>query len=120
MELPWAALVQAAVTLKCPACRDAAIFDGLLKLKSVCQCGFDFSASDNGDGPAVFLIFIIGFLFLPLVVYVEFHADRPGWLSLLIWTPPIIGLTLLLLRPTKALSVALSFHTRRNRKDGQG
>jgi len=115
MKLPIAALVQSSLRQTCPVCQRGRLFDGMLSLRPVCdQCGYDIAGSDAGDGPAVFLIFIIGFLFLPIVIYVEFHADRPGWLSLLIWGPPIVALNLLLLRPAKALSVALAYHTRRN------
>ncbi len=115
MDMPIAALVRACLSQRCPSCEKGALFDGLLKIRPVCsECGFELAKSDTGDGPAVFLIFIIGFLFLPIVIYVEFHADRPGWLSLLIWGPPIVGLAIILLRPVKALSVALAFHTRRN------
>jgi uncharacterized protein (DUF983 family) len=114
VALPIGAVLRATFSLTCPRCGKGKIFDGLLKLKPQCPvCAFDLATSDTGDGPAVFLIFAIGFLFLPLVIYVEVHADRPGWLSLLIWAPAIIALTLGLMRPVKALSVALSFHTGR-------
>lgn len=121
MPLPVAALARAALGARCPRCERGALFQGILTLRPRCPvCDYDLGRADTGDGPAVFMIFIIGFLFLPIVVWSEVTADRPAWASLLIWGPPILILTVGLLRPSKALSVALAYHTRRDQAADAG
>jgi uncharacterized protein (DUF983 family) len=111
------ALARAAVFARCPRCERGAIFDGFLTIRSHCpNCDYDYSHADQGDGPAVFLIFIIGFLFLPIVMISEVRADRPIWISLAIWGPIILILVVVLLRPAKALTIALAYRTKRDQK----
>ena len=115
--IPFGALARAAIFARCPHCETGAIFDGLLTVRAHCpSCDYDLSRSDPGDGPAVFLIFVIGFLFLPIVMISEVRADRPVWISLAIWGPVILVLVLTLLRPAKALAIALAYHTKRDRE----
>jgi uncharacterized protein (DUF983 family) len=117
MSLPISALARAALFARCPRCERGPIFDRFLTLRSHCpHCSYDYSHADQGDGPAVFLIFIVGFLFLPIVMISEVGADRPIWLSLAIWGPIILLLVILLLRPAKALTIALAYHTKRDRE----
>ncbi len=40
---------------------------------------------DTGDGPAVFAIFILGFLVLGLALYVEFTYEPPVWVHVVLW-----------------------------------
>ena len=48
---------------RCPRCRKGSIYNGFITLTKQCsQCGFEISKHDSGDGPAVFLIFVLGFL----------------------------------------------------------
>ena len=45
----------------CPRCGDATLFAGLATFAPNCRaCGLDFAAFNVGDGPAAFLIFIVG------------------------------------------------------------
>ena len=117
MTIPLGALARAAFFARCPRCESGAIFDSFLTPRSRCpNCEYDFSNADQGDGPAVFLIFIIGFLFLPFVMISEVGADRPIWLSLAIWGPIIVIFAVILLRPAKALTIALAYYTQRDRE----
>ena len=50
---------------RCPRCGRGALFSGFLTLAPACNvCGLDFSFADAGDGPAVFVTLIGGFLVL--------------------------------------------------------
>ncbi len=95
---------------KCPRCGEGRLFAGFLTVAEHCAvCGLDFKKADSGDGPAVFIIFILGFLVVPAAIRVEFRFEPPMWLHLTIWPPVILGSALGLLRPMKGLMIALQY-----------
>jgi uncharacterized protein (DUF983 family) len=94
----------------CPRCGQGRLFSVFLKLAPKCQaCGLDFSFADAADGPAVFIMFIAGFVVMGGVLWLEFTYEPPFWVHMLIWLPLTIGLCLALLRPMKGLAVALQY-----------
>jgi uncharacterized protein (DUF983 family) len=103
-------LTYAALGCRCPRCGEGKLFTGLLTVRPVCpSCGLDFSAEDSGDGPAVFVIFILGLIVVGLAAIVELKFAPPIWVHLLLWTPLILGGAILLLRPFKAGLIALQY-----------
>ncbi len=50
-------------------------------------CGLDFAGFNVGDGPAAFLILIIGALVTGLAVALELAAEPPFWVHILLWLP---------------------------------
>ena len=110
--------MQAGLRCRCPRCGRGKLFDGLLTVKARCDvCGLDFSPHDSGDGPAVFVIFILGALMMPLVFWVEFTFEPPPWVHLVIWVPVILILAILMLRPMKATLVAYHYKNLRHEYD---
>lgn len=98
---------------RCPNCGKGPLFAGLLSVRGACEaCGFDLKAADTGDGPAVFVILIAGFVACFGLVFHEIAARPPWYVLLAIW--PAVGLiaSVGLLRPTKSLLIALQFHNR--------
>ena len=105
--------ISAGLRGRCPECGEGDLFDGFLGVARRCEsCGADLSKADSGDGPAVFVIFVVGFIVVPLALLLEVAAQPPIWLHLLLWLPATVILTLLLLRPFKGVLVALQFHHR--------
>jgi uncharacterized protein (DUF983 family) len=95
---------------RCPACGKGRLYSGLLSVAPRCEaCGLDLSAHDTGDGPAVFVIFILGFLGVGLAYIAETLFAPPLWLHAVVWPPVITGLAILLLRPAKAILIALHY-----------
>lgn len=87
------------------------MFDGFLTVAESCSaCGLDLSKADSADGPAVFVIFILGFLLVPLALLFEAMVEPPLWLHVVIWPPLILGGSLALLRPMKGVMIALQYH----------
>lgn len=87
------------------------LYKGFLTFGEKCpQCGLDYGMFDSGDGPAVFIIMFLGFIIVGLALVVEVKFGPPIWLHLLLWVPSILGGSLLLLRPAKALMVAAQYH----------
>ena len=72
-------------------------------------CGLDYSFADSGDGPAVFVIMIVGFVVVGLVLFVELSFQPPIWLHLVLWLPLTVILAASVLRPLKGLMIALQF-----------
>ena len=98
---------------KCPRCGRSKLYDGYLSVAERCTaCGLDLKKADSGDGPAVFMIFILGGLVVPLALLVEARFEPPYWLHMALWPPLILGGTLGLIRPLKAFMIALQFHHR--------
>lgn len=102
--------LRAGLTCKCPVCGKGKLFRGFLDLQEACSvCNQDFAAVNSGDGPAVFIILIVGFIVAGLAVWTEFTFSPPYWLQLTIWLPTIFILCIGLLRPSKAYLIALQF-----------
>src|SRR5690606_24419959 len=87
------------------------LFAGFLDTAPSCRtCGLDYGFIDSGDGPAVFVIMIVGFLVVGAALLVVFAWPLPLWVHALIWGPLTIGLCLGLLRPLKGGLIALQYH----------
>lgn len=102
----------------CPRCGQGKLFDGLLKPKDHCaNCGLDFNFEDAGDGPAVFVILIMGFIIVGMALWLEVNYSPPLWLQMLLWIPLATILCLALLRMLKGLMIALQY--RNNASEGK-
>ncbi len=95
---------------RCPRCGEGRLFSGFLQVAPRCgNCGLDYSFSDAGDGPAVFIMLIVGFIVAFLALYVEFTFQPPFWVHALLWIPLVFALALGLLRPAKGLMIAIQY-----------
>lgn len=100
----------AGLTCRCPRCGKGRLFIRLLEMRDKCEnCGLDFKFVDTGDGPAVFAIFILGFLCIGGALIAEFKFGVPWWMHILLWGILIPLLAIVLLRFLKATLIALQF-----------
>jgi uncharacterized protein (DUF983 family) len=91
------------------------LFEGFLTVRSRCPaCGTDLSAQDSGDGPVTFIVLIVGAVVVTLALLVEVSYAPPVWLHLLLWLPLTLVLVLALMRPFKAVLIALQYKHRRH------
>ncbi len=98
---------------RCPRCGEGRLFEGFLTVAPKCQnCDLDFSFTDSGDGPAVFIMMIVGFIVVGLALVVEFTFHPPYWLHAVLWIPLVFGLSIGLLRPLKGLLIAQQYRHR--------
>ena len=80
--------IKKGLTCRCPRCGRAKLFQGFLTLKPRCEaCGLDYSFVDAGDGPAVFVILLAGFIVVFSALLVEFRYEPPFWVHALLWIP---------------------------------
>jgi uncharacterized protein (DUF983 family) len=100
----------AGLRCRCPRCGEGKLFAGYLKLRPRCAaCDLDFAFADSGDGPAIFVIFVVAPVVIALALLVGALFNPPPLIHLLLWIPTTLVLSLLLLRPFKATMVALQF-----------
>ena len=96
---------------RCPRCGKGPLYRGFLALRDQCpRCGLDYSFADSGDGPAVFIMLIVGFVVTGGALIVEVLYEPPYWVHALLWGPLILITALLPLRPVKGLLIALQYH----------
>ncbi|MGB0920102.1 MAG: DUF983 domain-containing protein [Alphaproteobacteria bacterium] len=104
--------VIAGLRQRCPRCGTGKLYEGLLSVRAECpDCALDLSEVDAGDGPAVFVILILGFVVVALAFWVEFTFEPPYWLHAVLWTPLIFGGAIFLLGRFKGILIALQFQT---------
>jgi uncharacterized protein (DUF983 family) len=105
------AAILSGLTGRCPRCRQGKMFSGLLALRKKCErCGLDYSFADAGDGPAIFVILLSGFIVVAAALIVEVKYQPPFWLHAVLWLPLILLVTLAPLRMIKGLLISLQYH----------
>ena len=97
----------------CPRCGNPTLFAGIVTFAPRCRaCGLDYSEFNVGDGPAAFLIFIVGGIVTGLAIWLELSAEPPFWLHILLWFPLTALLVIGGLRLAKGALIALEFRHR--------
>ncbi len=112
-ERPAVSTLAAALLCRCPRCGRGKLYDGLVSVAPRCPvCGLDFRAHDAGDGPTVFVVFLLGAVVVALAVTVEFAFAPPLWVHAVLWAPVVLIGSLAMLRPLKAGFIALQYRHR--------
>lgn len=95
---------------RCPRCGEGRLFSGFIAVGKGCtNCGLDYSYADAGDGPAVFVILIIGFVVVGLALWLEVNFGPPLWVHFMLWIPLIVVLSLVALRLIKGVLLTLQY-----------
>jgi uncharacterized protein (DUF983 family) len=88
------------------------LFTGWVKFARACsQCGLDFDSFNVGDGPAAFLILIVGAIVVVAALVVDGAFEPPWWVHL-VWIPVTAGLTIGGLRVAKAWLIGQEYRHR--------
>ena len=110
VDYPPVSVLKAGFLFRCPRCGRGKLFAGYLKVAAHCRaCSLDFGRHDSGDGPAVFVMFIVGAIVVALAFWLEFTHAPPYRLHAVLWLPAVTIGSLALLRPAKALLIALQY-----------
>lgn len=112
-SFPPVSPVWVGLTGRCPRCGKGRLFKGFLALQPACEnCGLDLAFADSGDGPAFFVMSVVGFVVVGGALAVEILYKPPYWVHAALWLLLAFAMTLLLLRPFKGVLVALQYHHR--------
>ena len=104
--------VQGALSGLCPRCKSKTLFAGWVRFADRCRaCGLDFSSFNVGDGPAAFLILIVGAIVVVSALVLDAAAEPPWWVHL-VWIPVTAALTIGGLRIAKAWLLAQEYKHR--------
>ena len=94
----------------CPRCGKGRLFAGFLAVAPRCEnCGLDFSFADSADGPAIFVMLIMGFVVVGVALWAEVSYELPLWLHFLLWVPLALALCLPSLRLVKGVLITLQY-----------
>lgn len=97
----------------CPRCGEGKLFISVLKPAKECMnCNLDYEFIDSGDGPAVFVILIIGFLVTAMAMAVQSSFAPPIWVHMVLWIPLITVLSIWGLQFSKGIMIALQYKTK--------
>jgi uncharacterized protein (DUF983 family) len=98
-----------ALTGNCPRCDAHRLFAGWVRFAHQCRnCGLDYDSFNVGDGPAAFLIFVVGAIVVVGALVLDAVAEPPWWVHL-VWVPITAALTIGGLRLAKAALLALEY-----------
>lgn len=100
----------AALLGRCPRCGKGSLFEGYLRIGPRCKaCDLDYSGFDAGDGPAVFVILIVGFLVAGGALILEVSVSPPYWVHAVVWLPTVVILSVVFLRLAKSTLLVLQY-----------
>ncbi len=109
-DAPAVTPLAAALTCRCPRCGKGKVLRGLLTVVPRCPaCDLDLHAEDVGDGPAAFVILILGAVIVFAAAMLEIKAAPPFWVHFLLWPPLALAGTILLQRRLKAWLIAMQY-----------
>jgi uncharacterized protein (DUF983 family) len=104
--------VASALRGNCPRCGAHGLFAGWVKFAAKCRgCGLDYSSFNVGDGPAAFLILIVGAIVVIGALVLDAASEPPWWVHL-VWIPVATILTIGGLRLAKAWLLAQEYKHR--------
>ncbi|MBV2142570.1 DUF983 domain-containing protein [Falsochrobactrum sp. TDYN1] len=94
----------------CPHCGEGHLFNGFLTVAPRCNvCGLDYGFADSGDGPAAFVILIIGFIVVGSALWMEVNFGPPLWVHFILWVPLAIILSLIAMRCIKGVLINMQY-----------
>ncbi len=109
-SFPVQSTVNVGFKSRCPRCGEGKLFDGLLEPAERCNsCNLDYSFIDAGDGPAVFVIMLLGFVVLGLALMVDSAFSPPVWVHVILWLPLISVLGIFAMRVIKGMLIAQQY-----------
>ena len=95
---------------RCPECGTGRLFKGFLTLAPKCEvCGLDYSFADPADGPAFFVMMIMGVPATAFGVWFELAFEPAVWLHLVTTLPFMLLTCVPPIRPLKGMLVASQY-----------
>lgn len=110
---PGVSPIRAAMGGHCPRCGKGRLFQAYINVRPACEsCGLDFAFAESADGPAIFVMFVVGFIVVGLALWVEAVWHPPYWVHAVLWIPMVFILSLALLRPLKGIFIGSQYRNK--------
>ena len=91
---------------RCPRCGEGPLLTGYLTIRESCpECGLDYSFADPADGPAFFVMSLVGVIGMMALMAFDFMVP-PIWVHLVVTMPLLTLMCLAILRPFKGWMVS--------------
>lgn len=98
------------IRCRCPRCGKGPVLKGYLTIADKCTvCGLDLSFADTADGPAFFVMSVVGTLGMIGFMVFQFTMNPPFWVHLVLTFPLIIAACMWMLRPFKGWMIAAQY-----------
>lgn len=92
----------------CPACGQGKLFAGFLAVSDNCShCTAPLGRVRADDAPPYFVIFAVGHVVVPGMLWLEKAYAPELWVHAAIWLPTTLAMTLALIRPVKGATIGL-------------
>ncbi len=105
-----ASVLKYGLKCRCPECGKGRLFNGFLTLAPRCEvCGLDYSFADPADGPAFFIMIIMGIPAAGFGVWVEIMWEPSIWVHLLTSGPFMLLTCIPPIRFAKGMLVASQY-----------
>ena len=104
--------LSSAIAGRCPRCGARTLFAGWVSFAPRCRaCELNFESFNVGDGPAAFLILIVGTIVVVGALVLDGAVEPPLWVHL-VWVPVAAALTIGGLRLAKGWLAAQEYKHR--------
>lgn len=109
-QYPPLSALKTGLRCRCPRCGEGPLYDGYLKIAPSCsKCGLSYSFADPADGPAFFVMSLVGTVGMALFMLFEFTLHPPIWVHFVFTFPAMAAMCMAILRPFKAWMVAAQY-----------
>lgn len=109
-QYPPLSTLKTGIRCRCPRCGEAPLLKGYLTIREECpNCKLDYSFADPADGPAFFVMSVVGVVGMILFMLFEFNLHPPIWVHFVFTFPLIAAMCLGILRPFKGWMVAAQY-----------
>jgi len=109
-EYPPLSSLKTGIRCRCPRCGEGPMLEGYLTIRKSCpNCGLSYAFADPADGPAFFVMSVVGIVGMALFMAFEFTVHPPIWVHFVFTFPLIAAMCLGILRPFKGWMIASQY-----------
>jgi uncharacterized protein (DUF983 family) len=109
-EYPPLSSLKTGIRCRCPRCGEGPMLEGYLTIRKSCpNCGLSYAFADPADGPAFFVMSVVGVVGMAFFMTFEFTVHPPIWVHFVFTFPLIAAMCLGILRPFKGWMIASQY-----------
>ena len=99
------------IRCRCPRCGEGELFQGYLTIRTACpKCELDYGFADPADGPAFFVMSVVGLFGMVGFMIFDFSVQPPIWVHFVTTLPIVSLMCLAILRPFKGWMICEQYY----------